>query len=302
MKEILKKFAVRPVAYYPIWAEMTGSVTGGVLLSQIFYWWNACGQKEFYKTNEELCQELCMGEGELKSAKNSIKELGFVKITRKGNPSKTYYDIDFEMVENHLTRWVKIAEQDGRKSPIKLGENRPTSTAKIAQLSITENTRDLSSSINSDPVQESEPFKKEESQGSEKHDPLKHLPLWMGNSALKRIIKIHSMIWTDLYGFPPTYMNWGMIGKLYKPLLSSYSEYQIASLIILHFDWKGADGSDEFTHKRLANKCFPIEWVPKAVNEYQAYLKNSLGLKFDEPTAVRSHVIGFMKPLVEKYK
>jgi hypothetical protein len=37
MKEILIKLNQRPIAVYPIYIKLTGSVTSGLLLSQIMY-------------------------------------------------------------------------------------------------------------------------------------------------------------------------------------------------------------------------------------------------------------------------
>jgi hypothetical protein len=281
MKTLFKQLLIKTIAYHPTLAELTGSTSSAVLLSQILYWWKACGEKDFYKTDEDFCDELSMGLDEFKGAKKRIKELNFVKIYVRGLPGKTYYSVDMELMEKTLTsKWKSHQVESG---------NPTKAVVEIPPTFYTENTKDVSSEKNSDAEQE----KKEA-------DPLKNLPSWMGNAPLKRLVKVYSMIWEDMYGFAPTLSNWGQLGKQFKPLLTKYTEYQIASMIALHFEWKGADGNDDFTHKRLSNKCFPLEWVPKAVNEYQAYLINSLGLAFDQPEKVKAYVVKIIKPLIKK--
>ena len=60
-------------------------------MSQIVYWWYACGEREFYKTDNDFRDELAMGPREFKTAKSQLKKLELVKITIKGIPAKTYY-------------------------------------------------------------------------------------------------------------------------------------------------------------------------------------------------------------------
>lgn len=128
------------------------------------------------------------------------------------------------------------------------------------------------------------------------------LPETFGNSSLKRLVRVYSLVWEDLYGFKPIINNWGQLGKLFKPIIDNFTEFQIASMIILHFEWRGSSGTDEFNFKRLSDKCFPIEWIPKAVNEYHAYLRNSIGLDFDDPLSVKKHVADILKPIIIKLK
>ena len=86
----------RPVAFYPIYAQLTGSINAGLLLSQLLYWYSAVNKSEFYKTDIEISQETWLSEKELRNAKARLKLLSFINITNRGLPPVTYYDFNLE--------------------------------------------------------------------------------------------------------------------------------------------------------------------------------------------------------------
>lgn len=93
----------KPVAYQRIYAKITGSITGGLLLSQLVYWAKTVNWEEFYKIDREISEELGMGFYELRSAKNNLKRLKIVSIKCKGIPPKTYYTISKQEIINLIT-------------------------------------------------------------------------------------------------------------------------------------------------------------------------------------------------------
>lgn len=137
MRSVLTQLCQRPVAYYPAYAELTGSVKAGILLSQIMYWWSAVGGKKFYKTDEELRHETALTPKEYKTAKAAVKALVFVEVTLEKSPALTHYDIDYEVFIASLAERDKL---DGPKGTNKMVQKGPTSLAERDQLSITENT------------------------------------------------------------------------------------------------------------------------------------------------------------------
>lgn len=296
MKALLKQLGKRGIIYYPFFAKITGSVKSAVLLSHIIYWWEAVGQRPFYKTNEEFCQEIGMNINEFKAAKTMLQNLTFVKMYVEGVPPKSYYHIDLAQAENQL---IQLAgNQPINKSNVSL-----TSGLESTSILYTKNTKDITSSSTEDEIPIQKENKKEEKHILEKEkvtDDLDRLPETFGSTPLKRLVKIYSLIWKDKYGFYPTITKWGQLGKQFKLLISTFTEYQLSAIIVLHFDWKGANGDSDFIHKRLSEKCFPLEWVQPAVNEYVAYLKNSIGLNFDDKKEVKSYVVKIIKPLINK--
>ncbi len=98
MKEVMLALHQKPVAYYPIYKDVTGSTTAGILLSQLMYWWQKVGGREFYKTDAEIIEETHLSAQELKTAKKALKLCDFIKIKARGVPAKTFYDIDTELL------------------------------------------------------------------------------------------------------------------------------------------------------------------------------------------------------------
>ena len=96
INSVLQALNQRPIAFHPIYKELTGSYEGALLLSQIMYWYSATG-REFYKTNDDFREELFMTEREFRRAKAAIKSVPFIKVKRRGVPAKTYYSINFDL-------------------------------------------------------------------------------------------------------------------------------------------------------------------------------------------------------------
>ena len=94
MKDILKKLNEKPIAYYPIYRKITGSTTGGILLSQLMYWFSK--KDKIFKTDADIMEETYLTKKELETAKNLIKKLDFITVSREGLPAKTYYEIHWE--------------------------------------------------------------------------------------------------------------------------------------------------------------------------------------------------------------
>jgi hypothetical protein len=45
VKYLMELLNMRPIAFHPCFAGMTGSVSGGLMLSQIMYWHGNCKRK-----------------------------------------------------------------------------------------------------------------------------------------------------------------------------------------------------------------------------------------------------------------
>ena len=76
-KFIMKALNQRPIAYYPIYRVMTGTLTGGVLLSQLMFWFGV--KDKIYKTDDDIRKETELTKNELRASKIKIRELPFIK-------------------------------------------------------------------------------------------------------------------------------------------------------------------------------------------------------------------------------
>jgi hypothetical protein len=106
INQVFKALNEHPIAYYPIYAKITGSVTAGILLSQLMYWHSRMNGREFYKTDKELMEETCLGLWELKAAKTKLTTLQLCDITRKGVPAKSYYLIHEDKTMQLITDFM----------------------------------------------------------------------------------------------------------------------------------------------------------------------------------------------------
>lgn len=127
VNKLLEKLLKSPIAFHPIYAEITGSHNAGVLLSQIFYWAGKM-HRPFYKTDEEFAGDLVMGLSAFKAAKKKLKKLGFISVERHGVPPKTHYILHKSLVLAQIRNWSKNHQLNGRKSTNQLVENRPNNT------------------------------------------------------------------------------------------------------------------------------------------------------------------------------
>lgn len=152
MRNILRQLHQKPIAYYPVYRQLTGSTTGGILLSQLMYWF--AKKDKIFKTDNEIMEETFLSEKELRNAKKLIKNLEFVTVSREGIPAKTYYKIDwtkFEKVLNKISpKGETVTDQRAKHSTTK-GRNcyRPKGETNIVK-SLTENTTEITTETTTD--------------------------------------------------------------------------------------------------------------------------------------------------------
>ena len=102
MKKLLINLNQRPIAVYPVYIKLTGSVNAGLLLSQIMYWYGAVNGRTFYKSDAEIMEETMLSVNELRHAKARLKQMSFIKITLHGVPAKTHYTIDDKLLFSEI--------------------------------------------------------------------------------------------------------------------------------------------------------------------------------------------------------
>jgi hypothetical protein len=141
MKNLLIQLNQRPIAVYPIYIKITGSVNAGLLLSQLMYWYGAVNGRIFYKSDYEIMEETCLSESELRTAKNKLKSMSFIEIKAKGVPAKTHYSINAEKLisEIHNISSVKSTKLKKRNQQNCNSEINETITENTAE-NTTENT------------------------------------------------------------------------------------------------------------------------------------------------------------------
>jgi len=155
MKNLLIQLNQRPIAVYPIYIKITGSVNAGLLLSQLMYWYGAVNGRIFYKSDSEIMEETCLSESELRTAKNKLKSMSFIEIKAKGVPAKTHYSINAEKLISEIhnissVKSTKLKKRNQQNCNCEINETITEST--------TENTTENTSYILSENSKEFSPI------------------------------------------------------------------------------------------------------------------------------------------------
>lgn len=114
--QILQQLHQSPIGYYPCYARIMGSVSGGVILSQLLFHYGKYGRR-FYKNDKELLAETCCSVRELREAKKRLKDLPFLTVTVEGLPATTWYEVLPEAL------FEALAVQPSSHDAVQTGEN-----------------------------------------------------------------------------------------------------------------------------------------------------------------------------------
>jgi hypothetical protein len=143
----------RPIAFHPIFVDLTGSVPAALILSQAFYWQRRTEDPDgwFYKTREEWQEETRLKRYDQEQARALLRKTPYWEEELRGIPARLYYRINLQALQNQLankladglpTRWQTVCQQDGRTSPNKLADGLPT-ISEITAETTTETTTEI---------------------------------------------------------------------------------------------------------------------------------------------------------------
>ena len=120
---VLELLGARPILFNPVFARMSGSITSGLILSQLLFWQSIVGNDIwFYKTIDELEEETCLTRSQQDTALAFWKESGIVKIEIRGVPAKRYFMVDIstliESVNAKFDRNIAIKRRGKTALPV----------------------------------------------------------------------------------------------------------------------------------------------------------------------------------------
>jgi len=133
----------KPVAYHPILAKALGSVNCALLMSQLLYWDSTRTEdnREFYKTEAEIEEEIGLSRWEQNTARGKLIELGVISVSLKGVPRRTYYTINMErleeLIENYSDAYVEKPHTECGKTTY-CSEEKPHTITENTQKNTTE--------------------------------------------------------------------------------------------------------------------------------------------------------------------
>lgn len=93
----LDRLLKRPVAFFPVFSQIGGSVNAGVMLSQLWYWSDGRGWNEegwIWKTSKEWEKETTLSESEVEGARKKLVERCLIQYKRAGLPAKPHYQLN----------------------------------------------------------------------------------------------------------------------------------------------------------------------------------------------------------------
>jgi len=112
-KSFIVKFSQTPIVIHPIYIKLTDSYSGAIFLSQVIYWETTMG-REFYKTNQEWCNDLYMSEYELNTARKHASK--YIKIVKKSLPAKNYYSVNWDILEQDIEQTTLVSRDQYPKN------------------------------------------------------------------------------------------------------------------------------------------------------------------------------------------
>lgn len=102
---MVKLLLKSPIAYHKCFADLMRSASGGLFLSQVYYWWSNKSGDWNYKFNQDFMEELGLSEWELRKAKERALELKIIdfKLGKVGKLANVpFYKINEEVLIEHL--------------------------------------------------------------------------------------------------------------------------------------------------------------------------------------------------------
>ena len=130
----------RPIAYHRAFAAISGSICGGIFLSQAFYWSQRTSDPDgwFWKTQEQWFDETFMTRYEQETARKKLVSIGVLEQKKQGMPAKLFYRIDREALEVKMQKYAGIQHTGVMESNIQACGNPANKRDGIQQTSVME--------------------------------------------------------------------------------------------------------------------------------------------------------------------
>lgn len=115
------------ILIFPDFVTLFGKLSTAAVLTQLLYWRDKKNGGEFYKTQEQLADELGLTSGTVRSCISQLKKSGILLIEKKSLPARNYYLVNTEVlrqmwmnrmagmseseIKSRQERWSKIAKK-----------------------------------------------------------------------------------------------------------------------------------------------------------------------------------------------
>lgn len=101
--EVFQETLERPIAFHPVFVDLTRSVTAALLLSQAVYWTKRVPSGNwFYRTMKQWEEETKLSRHEQENARKILRQFSFWHEERRGVPAQMYFRVDMTGLYNEL--------------------------------------------------------------------------------------------------------------------------------------------------------------------------------------------------------
>lgn len=118
----LAYFLRRPIAFHPVFIDVAGNASGGIFLSQLFYWADKGRDNDgwIFKSAEDWRRETRLTYEQQRNARKTLIDRGVIEEKRMGMPAQTYHRIvwpAFARAVEEAWRQMEEDEETGRGGP-----------------------------------------------------------------------------------------------------------------------------------------------------------------------------------------
>lgn len=251
-----------PIAFQRCFVELTGSITGALLLSQAVYWQNRCKTDDgfWWKTQEQWTAETGMSRHELDSARKACK--AFLISDRRGAPAKTWYKVDADQLEAAVELQQSSLPDSGNLKRRKVAN---CTAGNRQSPNISETTSDI---LPSQPV---EPVLAEPAKEVTQH--IQFVELWTTAYKVK-------------FGLDYIFSG-GKDGQAVKRLLTTTRKTPVELMAIVGAAWQKT-GRGFWACEKLITICFFSSQYNQIQNELKCTISKSSSGGYGRPVASRN--------------
>lgn len=108
----------RPVSYFPQIARfLGGDVSAAVFMCQFMYWRSKVGQRQIYKTRDEIEAETAIAHDAQRRICRALQKRGYLEVVKKGLPARNFYVWDWRQIDDDYADFAKAATTSSGESP-----------------------------------------------------------------------------------------------------------------------------------------------------------------------------------------
>jgi hypothetical protein len=143
MSSALLNLLDRPIAFHRCFAELAGSIEGGIFLSQVVYW-RSRGTDDgwFYKSSVEWTDETMLSEEQQRRIRKRLVEAGFIKERYERAEHKLYFQLQESAISEALKKIALEHPTKRRVAPCKTSGGTLQNTGSYKNRDYTETTQD----------------------------------------------------------------------------------------------------------------------------------------------------------------